>query len=257
MSLQEKVAILTGACGDIGRETALTLARAGMSLVLIDLLTDDAASPFMEEVGRVGSKAIYSQADVTNREAVAKIVARAMEVFGRIDICIGNAATIEPTSFLEISGESWTRQLAVNLTGCFHISQAAARAMVQAATPGKIIFISSWVQDVPSANLTAYCVSKSGLKMLAKCMGLELGKHKITVNLVAPGFVDAGLSGKMFQRDPKLRKESTKIVPLGYIMSAAQVAAAVLFLCSPDADYMTGSTLLLDGGNSLFFRGER
>jgi NAD(P)-dependent dehydrogenase (short-subunit alcohol dehydrogenase family) len=112
---------------------------------------------------------------------------------------------------------------------------------------------SSWVQDVPSANISAYCVATSGLKMLARTMALELGRHQIAVNVIAPGFVDAGLSGRVFREDPGLRARSEKLVPLGYIASAGDVAASVMLLCSPAADYVTGTTLLVDGGNSLFY----
>jgi NAD(P)-dependent dehydrogenase (short-subunit alcohol dehydrogenase family) len=129
----------------------------------------------------------------------------------------------------------------------------AGGLMKEAGTGGRIVFISSWVQDVPSANIAAYCVSKSGLKMLAKCMALELGRDRICVNVVAPGFVDAGLSGRMFQEDPGLREKCMRKVPLGYVQSASDVARAVKLVCSPGLEYMTGSTLLVDGGNSLFF----
>jgi glucose 1-dehydrogenase len=252
MDLHGKVAVVTGACGDIGREIGMALARAGARTVLSDIRPESDAIGLLESSA---GEAFYCRADVTDRAAVERLFDDAGSRFGTPDICVGNAAIVEVSPFLEISEASWQAHLDVNLTGCFHTGQAAARRMVPAGKQGNIIFVGSWVQDVPSANIAAYCVAKSGLKMLARSMALELGGHGIRVNLVAPGFVDAGLSGRLFQEKPGLRDAAVQYVPLGYVMTAADVAAAVMLLCSPAAAYMTGSTLLVDGGNSLFFRG--
>ena len=253
-SLEKQVVLITGACGDIGKATALAFAKHGAYLSLNDLCPISGAKSLMDEIDHLGGKSVYSSGDVSNRIAVDQLVRSTVEEFGQIDICIGNAGIANPTPFLDTSEDNWNKHLAVNLTGCFHVGQAAAKTMVAAGKPGKVIFMSSWVQDVPWDSLTPYCVSKSGLKMLAQCMALELAPHNITVNVVAPGFVNAGLSGRLFKENPGLIDESIKLVPLGYLMSAADVAAAVELLCSPGAEYMTGSTLLVDGGNSLFLR---
>jgi NAD(P)-dependent dehydrogenase (short-subunit alcohol dehydrogenase family) len=255
MNLDGKVALITGACGGIGREIAIAASSAGARLILNDVCSQEDAAALIQSLGKPSGTAGYFAADVTDREAVERMFDEASEQFDTPDICIGNAAIVAVSPFLELAARSWHDQLGTNLTGCFHIGQAAARRLIKAGKPGKIIFISSWVQDVPSENIAAYCVAKSGLKMLAKCMALELGRYGITVNLVAPGFVDAGLSGRMFRENPLLRLECQQYIPLGDVMSAADVAAATLFLCSKAADYMTGSTLLADGGNSLFLRG--
>lgn len=254
MKLQGKVALVSGACGDIGKAIALAFAQEGAALTLTDVGPESDAAALLEEVRQSGGQASYFRADVSDREQVDDVVNRSLANFGKIDICLGNAGIVEPGPFLATSRQSWEKHLAVNLTGCFHVGQAVAKSMVDQGRPGKIIFTSSWVQDVPFANLTSYCVSKSGLKMLAQCMALELGPHHITVNLIAPGFVDAGLSGRMFKENPAILDESLKIVPLGRLMAASEVAGAALLLCSPGAEYMTGTTLLIDGGNSLFQR---
>lgn len=253
-SLEKQVVLITGACGDIGKATALAFAKQGASLALNDLISESDADALISEVSGLGAKAMYFSGDVSNRKAVDHLVASTVEKFGVIDICIGNAGIVQPSSFLDTSEENWNKHLSVNLNGCFHVGQAAAKSMVNTGRPGKMIFISSWVQDVPWENLTAYCVAKSGLKMLAQCMALELASHSITVNLVAPGFVNAGLSGRLFKENPGMIDQAVKMVPLGYLMSAADVAAAVEMLCSQAAGYMTGATLLVDGGNSLFLR---
>ncbi len=254
MNLNNRVVLITGACGDIGREIALAMGRVQAQVVLNDIVPESQAQPLIEEIGRLGSEAIYYLADVTDRTGVDAMVEAAVARFGRLDICIGNAAVVEVSPFLDVTVESWSRHIDTNLTGCFHVAQAAARAMVRGGGGGTIILISSWVQDVPSENIAAYCVAKSGLKMLAQSMALELGRHNITVNLVAPGFVDAGLSGRLFHEKPGLKEACAQYVPLGYIISAADVAAAVMLLTTPAARYMTGATLLVDGGNSLFLR---
>jgi glucose 1-dehydrogenase len=252
--MRGSVVLLTGACGDIGREIALAFARTGASLVLNDLLESKEAASLIQAVRAAGGDAIYFSADVSHRGAVDDMVKAATDEFGPLDIHIANAAVVEVSPFLDLDSASWRKHLDVNLTGSFEIGQSAARAMVNSGRTGKIIFIGSWVQDVPWTGIAPYCVSKASLKLLAKCMALELGSHGIRVNLVAPGFVDAGLSGRFFEQDQKLKAESIKLVPLGYIASAADVASAVMLLCSESADYMTGSTLLVDGGNSLFYR---
>lgn len=253
-NLDGKVVLLTGACGDIGQAIAAAVAERGGFLALNDVASEAKCSAMIACLGQSGREPVFVKGDISVRNVADEMVSAALARFGHIDICIGNAGIVDPQPILEITGESWCRQLDINLTGCFFIAQAAAKAMVRNKSAGKIIFTSSWVQDVPSETIAAYCVSKSGLKMLAKSMALELGAHKITVNLVAPGFVDAGLSGRMFKAEPGLKEKATERVPLGYIMSAEDVAAAVLLLCSPGADYMTGSTLLVDGGNSLFLQ---
>ena len=119
---------------------------------------------------------------------------------------------------------------------------------------GQIVLMSSWTQDVPRDGIGAYCTSKSGLKMLAKCLALELGPAGIRVNLVAPGFVDAGLTGKNLRRNPGLRSGMEASIPLGRLISAEELARTVRMLCSDDAAYLTGATITVDGGSSLFYR---
>jgi glucose 1-dehydrogenase len=255
MRLDGQTAVVTGGCGDIGREIVLALCAAGARTAVNDILPEEAAEPLLRRVRDAGGQAEYYQADLCRRAEVDAMFAGIRESYGAPDICVGNAAIVEVAPFLDVTPENWQRHLDVNLTGCFHTGQAAARAMVEARKPGRIIFVSSWVQDVPSENISPYCVSKSGLKMLARSMALELGRHGITVNLLAPGFVDAGLSGRILRDKPELREQIEKLVPLGYLQPASEVADAVMLLCSPAARYVTGSTLLADGGNSLFRRG--
>jgi NAD(P)-dependent dehydrogenase (short-subunit alcohol dehydrogenase family) len=251
--LQGKVALITGACGDLGFAIAELFAKNGATIIANDIRDSAVAQHMLENLGE-SSEVRYFAVDVTDRTAVDRMILSIADEFGAVDLCIGNAGIVEFAPFLEVRTESWKHQLDTNLTGCFNVAQETARLMVRSQRKGRIIFTSSWVQDVPAESISAYCTSKSGLKMLAKCMALELGRYGINVNLVAPGNVDAGLSGKTYRERPDARERDAKMAPLGYVMSAQQVAEAVLYLCSPGADYMTGATLLIDGGNSLFRR---
>ena len=246
--------LITGACGDIGTALAAEFATANSSLVLCDLLPPEEAQDRFAPLADRGAMVLYRQVDVTDARAVAHFVEEAVREYGGIDVCIGNAGIVERGRLIDLPTEAWRRTLDVNLTGCFLIAQAAARAMTRVSSGGHIVLISSWVQDVPREGIGAYCASKSGLKMLAKCLALELGPSNIRVNLVAPGFVDAGLTGQNLRKHPERRTSIEASIPLGRLISARELAQTVRLLCSDDARYVTGATLLVDGGSSLFFR---
>jgi glucose 1-dehydrogenase len=251
--MNSKKVLITGACGDIGRSLAREFASRGAHLALCDLKTESEAGDFLSPLRSQTAKVVYRQTDVTDAAAVEEFVRTTTSHLGGMDICIANAGIVERGPLIDLSSEAWRRTLEVNLTGCFLTAQAAAREMI-GSNGGHIIFMSSWVQEVPRANIGAYCASKGGLKMLAKTMALELGPQGIRVNLVAPGFVDAGLTGKNLKAHPELLPVVESEIPLGRLITADEVAKAVAMLCSEDASAMTGATLLLDGGSSLGYQ---
>lgn len=173
---------------------------------------------------------------------------------GGLDVCIANAGIVERGALLDLSLEAWRRTIDVNLTGSFLTAQAAARAMLAGGRAGHIVFISSWTQDTPREGIGAYCASKGGLKMLARTLALELGPRGIRVNLVAPGWVDAGLTGQNLAAHPERRAGIEAQIPLARLSTAEELARMVRLLCSEDAAYVTGTTLLVDGGSSLGYR---
>jgi NAD(P)-dependent dehydrogenase (short-subunit alcohol dehydrogenase family) len=245
--------LITGACGDIGSALARQFAGAGAArLALCDLSSEADARPLIDELTAIGAKVIYRQVDITDADAIARFTDDADTELGGLDTCIANAGIVERGAMVELSAQAWRRTIEVNLTGSFLTAQASARAMLRAKRPGHIVFLSSWVQDTPRAGIGAYCASKGGLKMLAQCMALELGPSQIRVNLVAPGFVDAGLTGQNLKNNPHLRQKMESSIPLGRLISADELAQAIVMLCSEEGSYMTGATLLLDGGSSLF-----
>ncbi|HEY8861062.1 MAG TPA: SDR family oxidoreductase [Candidatus Limnocylindria bacterium] len=236
--------LLTGGAGDIGAAIASELASRGARLTLVDMKGDDDARPWLD---RIGSGFVYEVGDIRDGGRVDEIVHDAAP----FDIAIANAGIVESAPFLEITPEQWARHIDINLTGSFNVAQAAARSMVERGAGGRIIFTGSWVQEVPWPEIAAYSVSKAGIRMLARTMAKELAPHHILVNVLAPGIVNAGLARHQLETEPQYAARVATAIPIGSLQQPEQVAKAMAFLCSPDADYLTGSVLLADGGCSL------
>ena len=239
--------VVTGGAGDIGAAIGEELVRRGAVVTLIDRKSREEAQPWLARLSEP-PRVAYRQADVCDRRALEDV----LRSIDPLDVAIGNAGIVESSPFLDITAEQWRNHLEVNLTGCFNLGQAAARLMVGRGTPGRIVFTGSWVQDVPWPEIAAYSASKAGLRMLARSMARELAPHRILVNVLAPGIVDAGLARSQLENEPQFARRVAKVIPLGRLQTAEQVARAMAFLCSPDADYITGAVLLADGGCSLF-----
>jgi NAD(P)-dependent dehydrogenase (short-subunit alcohol dehydrogenase family) len=242
---------ITGAAGDLGHAMSLELARLGARVTMIDRVGEHEASERIAAVGRVGNCS-YLQADVTDRPAVEA----ALRAVDPLDVAIGNAGIVESAPFLEVTDEQWQAHLDTNLTGCFNVGQVAAQLMVERERPGLVLFTGSWVGEIPWPEIGPYCVSKAGVRMLARSMARELASYGIRVNVVAPGIVHAGMARRQYETDPAYARRASVVIPLGEMGTAEQVAQSVAFLCSPQATYMTGSVLLVDGGASLFQFGE-
>jgi NAD(P)-dependent dehydrogenase (short-subunit alcohol dehydrogenase family) len=238
---------VTGAAGDLGHAMSLELACRGARVTMIDLVSERDAEARIEAVTAVG-QCSYRQADVTDRAAVEA----ALAAVDPLDVAIGNAGIVEPAPFLDVTVEQWQAHLDVNLSGCFNVGQVAARMMVARGRPGLVLFTGSWVGEIPWPEIAPYCVSKAGVRMLARSMARELAIHGIRVNVVAPGIVFAGMARRQYETDPAYARRASVVVPLGELGTPEQVAQAAAFLCSPEAAYMTGSVLLVDGGASLF-----
>jgi NAD(P)-dependent dehydrogenase (short-subunit alcohol dehydrogenase family) len=242
---------ITGAAGDLGHAMSLELVRLGARVTMIDRVGEHEASERIAAVGRVG-KCSYLQADVTDRPAVEA----ALRAVDPLDVAIGNAGIVESAPFLEVTAEQWQAHVDINLTGCFNVGQVAAQLMVERERPGLVLFTGSWVGEIPWPEIGPYCVSKAGVRMLARSMARELASYGIRVNVVAPGIVHAGMARRQYETDPAYARRASVVIPLGEMGTAEQVAQSVAFLCSPQATYMTGSVLLVDGGASLFQFGE-
>jgi NAD(P)-dependent dehydrogenase (short-subunit alcohol dehydrogenase family) len=239
---------ITGGAGDIGAAMGKELGRLGASVTLIDRKSPQEAEGWLEEVRAGDGEVGYVQADVRDRDAIDAALAR----IEPLDAAIGNAAVGYGLPFLDITRQQWQDHLDVNLTGCFNLGQSAARLMVERGRPGRILFTGSWVQEVPWPEISAYSATKAGIRMLARSMARELAPHRVLVNVIAPGIVYAGLARQQMETEPQYARRIRNVIPLGELQTSEQVAKATAFLCSEAADYMTGSTLLVDGGCSLF-----
>jgi NAD(P)-dependent dehydrogenase (short-subunit alcohol dehydrogenase family) len=250
--LAGKVALVTGGAGDLGNEMALHLAQAGAAVVLWDVKPEVSVADRINRIAASGARTLYQQVDVRDRAAVDRAAEALAAALGSIDIACVNAGVVEAAPFLEVTQESWQRQIDINLTGAFNVAQAVARKMVASQIPGRLIFTSSWVAEIPWPEITPYTASKAGLNMLMKQIARELAPYGIRANAVAPGIVKAGLGGRQLQEEPQYAARVAKVIPLGEPGTAVEIAQAVVYLAGPQAQYMTGTVLLLDGGCSLF-----
>lgn len=257
--LKGKRIFISGGCGDIGRAVAARFLEEGSLVILADLLEEGAGH---EVAGKLAGKDIfYTRCDVTDRSSVDSAFAAAVDHLGGVDVVISNAGMVSNQPFLEITDEKWQRTLEVNLTGSFLVAQAGLKVMLQnprqgPALRGALLFTGSWVQQMPWPQAASYCTSKAGQEMLMKVIAQEMAKEGISCNIVAPGMVYAGLTREIYDRDAAFRVATDQAVPLGRMSSAEELAGAFAFLASEDAQYVTGTTFLIDGGATLVRRGD-
>lgn len=242
----QPVAVVSGGLGDIGWATAQALRTAGCRVALGDL-------PAREQVpAQTLADFHYQAVDVSDERSVVAWFEAVQTHFGQPpSLLVVNAGIVRPGTALAASCQDWNDTLAVNLTGAWLMAREGAQRLIAARQPGRIVCVGSWAGHAPHVHIAAYCAAKAGLRMLVQCLALELAEHQILVNEIAPGYVDAGLSGQFFRRDPQLAERSRAAVPVGRLIDTAEVAAAVVYLCSPEHRNLTGSTLVLDGGLSL------
>ncbi len=242
--LSGKVAIVTGASRGIGRAIALELARRGAAVVVNYHTNEAAAQEVVAEIERAGGRALAVQADVSQAEEAKRLVDTATEVFGQVDILVNNAGVTRDTLLLRMSEEDWDVVLNTNLKGAFHCIKAAARTMVRRRF-GRIINITSVAGLAGNVGQANYCAAKAGLIGLTKAVAKELGPRNITVNAVAPGFVETDMTVNLPQ---DLKDTAIRMTPLGRAGTPEDIAKAVAFLASDEAAFITGQVLSVDGG---------
>lgn len=239
-----KIALVTGAARGIGRATAVRLAAEGASVALIDR-TPDACSDAVTSITDSGGSAKGYVADVTDRQAVRHAVSRIATELGAIDILVNNAAIGKPALFLEIADQNWNEIIATNLGGVFIVGQEVARHMARHGS-GRIVNVASLAAHTANDTQAAYAAAKGGVVAMTRVMAFELARHGISVNAVSPGPIDTELAKAMLT--PKARLAREERIPQGRLGTAEEVAAAVAFLASPDAAYVNGEVLVVDGG---------
>lgn len=243
MMLKEQTAIITGGARGIGKEIALTLARAGANVVIADLVLEKAQET-ADEVKKLGAKALVVQVDVTNKEDVDKLLQKTLKEYSSVDILINNAGVTRDTLIIRMKEEDWDFVLKVNLKGTFNCLKSAAKVMIK-QRKGKIVNIASIVGFTGNVGQANYSASKAGVIALTKTAARELASRNITVNAIAPGFIDTDMTKSLNEEIKQKLKEQ---IPLGKLGMPEDIAHSVKFLVSEEASYITGQVIHVNGG---------
>ncbi|MGB2693569.1 MAG: SDR family NAD(P)-dependent oxidoreductase [Dehalococcoidia bacterium] len=236
MRLQDKIALITGAGSGIGRAIALEFAREGAK-VLVAELDESSGEAVASEITSAGGEARFQRCDVTSEDEVAAIVREAVDVFGRLDIMVNNAG---------VGNASWDATLAVNLSGVYYGCKHAAEAMA-AAGGGAIINLASVLGLVGIGFADPYVAAKHGVVGLTRNFGVTYGGRGVRVNCINPGFIETPMT-KIMTDAPAFRQQIEQQTPMGRFGKPEEIAKAALFLASDDSSFMTGATLVVDGG---------
>ncbi len=243
MSLKGQSAIITGGARGIGREIALTLSQAGAKIVIADLILEKAQET-ADEVKKIGGNALATKVDVTKMEDVEKMVQYTFNEFQSIDILVNNAGVTKDTLLIRMKEEDWDFVLKVNLTGTFFCTKSAAKFMIK-QRKGKIVNIASIVGIMGNVGQANYSASKAGIIGLTKTAARELASRNITVNAIAPGFINTEMTKSLNEGVKQKLKEQ---IPLGKLGMPEDIANCVKFLVSKEASYITGQVIHVNGG---------
>ncbi|MCK4437032.1 3-oxoacyl-[acyl-carrier-protein] reductase [bacterium] len=243
MLLEDKVAMVTGAAQGIGRAIALTLAREGANIVIVDINLEGAEAT-ARELKSLGRKTLVFEADVSKSDQVNGMVEKTLDSFKRIDILINNAGITRDALIVRMDEGDWDRVMEINLKGAFNCAKAVVRGMLKQRS-GKIVNIASVIGLVGNVGQANYAASKAGIIGLTKSLAKELAPRGINVNAIAPGFIKTEMTERLSQ---EVKTEMLKRIPLAKLGEVEDVAEAVLFLVSEQARYITGQVMNVDGG---------
>jgi 3-oxoacyl-[acyl-carrier protein] reductase len=242
MNLNGKIALVTGSGRGIGKAIALKLSGDGATVIINDV-TDESAA-VAQEITAAGRPALFLKGNVTSSAEINAIMERVITDYGRIDILVNNAGITRDQLTLRMTDEEWDAVIAVNLKGVFVCTRAALKYMMKQRY-GRIINISSISGIVGNPGQVNYCAAKAGIIGLTRTVSKEMASRQITVNAIAPGFIETDMTAKI---PAKLKEEFSKKIPAGFFGSPEDVAAAVAFFASDEARYITGQVLCVDGG---------
>jgi 3-oxoacyl-[acyl-carrier protein] reductase len=246
MELKDKVAIITGGANGIGRETSLAFVKEGASVMIWDV-NREKADETISMAGDLGEKIEFLEVDIRDYNSVSQAADKTMERFGKIDILINNAGITADSTLKKMDPSDWQKVIDVNLTGVFNCGKAVSLKMIEAGS-GRIINTSSVVAHNGNFGQSNYVATKTGVIGLAKVWAKELGRHGITANAVAPGFVETDMIKTVPE---KVINAITGNTPLGRLGKPADIANAYVFLASDKASFITGTVLNVDGGLKL------
>ena len=248
--LENKVALVTGASSGIGQATAIRLGKEGAAVGVGYRSNEAGAREAVREIEAAGGKAVAVQGDISREDDAKRLVCETLEAFGDLDILVNNAGLQTESPFLEMSLEDWQKVISVDLTGTFLISREAIGHMVESGG-GALVNMSSVHQRIPWPNFAHYATAKGGMKLLTETLALEFASRGVRVNAVAPGAIETPINAEKFE-DPEQRKEVEALIPWNRVGQPEEIAACVAFLASDEASYVTGHTLFVDGGMSLY-----
>jgi|TARA_B110000263_G_scaffold61402_1_gene52791 3-oxoacyl-[acyl-carrier protein] reductase len=246
-NLSNKIAIVTGASRGIGSAIAHNLSKAGAKVVLISR-SIDALKSVESEIKSNGGEAISITADVSNLESFTNAISQVVETWGTVDILINNAGITKDNIILRLKEEDWDAVIDINLKGCFNGIKAVARPMLKARS-GRIINITSVIGLIGNSGQSNYAASKAGILGLTKSIAKELGPRNITVNAIAPGYIQTEMTDNL---DQTSKDNLMKSIPLQRLGKPEEIASLVCFLASEEAAYITGQTLNVDGGMVMY-----
>jgi meso-butanediol dehydrogenase / (S,S)-butanediol dehydrogenase / diacetyl reductase len=255
--IRQRTAVVTGGAGGIGRAIAVRLARDGFAVTITDLpAAQGAAREVVEEITGAGGIARHGEADVSVAPEVDAAVAAHVQAYERMDVMVANAGIAITSPLLETTPDQWRQTMEVNLAGVFHCYQAAARRMVEQGVGGRLIAAASVAAHRGGIWQGAYSASKFGVRGLTQSVAQELAPHGITANVYSPGVVqtpmwdsiDQAMTRRLGQPAGTAMQAMTEAIPLGRLETPTDVAGVVSFLASPDAAYITGQSIVVDGG---------
>jgi glucose 1-dehydrogenase len=247
MSLDKKVAIVTGGNSGIGKAIVLELARQGARIVIDYVVHPETTELLEQQIAKLGDQSIGIDADVSKLADLQRLVDAAVRGFGRVDIMVNNAGVETRTSVLETTEAQYDKVLAINLKSAFFGTQIAARQMIKQGGGGRIINITSVHEDWPMPGNTAYCLTKGAMRMLTRTTGVELARYNILVVGVGPGAVATPIN-LLTMDDPAKLARLNAAIPLGRMARPEEIASVVGFLSGDGASYLTATTIFADGG---------
>jgi glucose 1-dehydrogenase len=247
MKLEGKTALITGGSQGIGQGIAFRFAEEGADVAIDYVGNSETAGATVAQIQKMGRRALAVAADVSSVDQIHGLMKQAVDFFGGVDVLVNNAGVERHASIWEASERDFDLVLNINLKGAFFASQAFVQHRMAVKKPGKIINMSSVHEDLPFPHFTSYCASKGGMKMMMRNLSIELAPYGITVNNIAPGAIETPINTALLN-DPSELKALLDNIPLGRLGKVGDVAGAAVFLASSDADYITGTTIVVDGG---------
>jgi len=247
MKLEGKTVLITGGGQGIGQGIAYRLAEEGANIVIDYVGNPQSANDTVAQIQKRGRKALAVEADISSVDQIHSMMKQAIDSLGAVDVLINNAGVEKHASIWEASEHDYDLVLNINLKGAYFASQAFVQHRMAVKKPGKIINVSSVHEDLPFPHFTSYCASKGGMKMMMRNLSIELAPYGITVNNIAPGAIETPINTALLN-DPAKLKALLENIPLGRLGQVNDVAGVAAFLASSDSDYITGTTIVIDGG---------